>query len=527
MHGYAFLGAITMVLCVAAVTTVLFQWLRLPVVLGYVIAGLIIGPHVPIPLVADPEIVHTLSELGVILLMFTLGLELSVRKLLEVGVTAAITAVVETSIMIALGYGVGRLLGWTPMECVFTGAIVAISSTTIIAKVFDEQKISGRRRRVVVGVLVVEDLIAIVLMTTLTAMSAGTGVSAGGLALTTGKLIAFLAVVLGVGLLVVPRSVRAIVKLGRPEITVISAVGLCFFVALLAHAAGYSVALGAFLAGTLVAESGEEKVVEHLVRPVRDVFAAVFFVSVGMMIEPALVARHWAAILVLSAVVVVGKTFGASLGALLGGMGTRTAVQTGMSLAQIGELSFVIAGLGISLGATGAFLYPVAASVSVLTTLLTPAMIRASGGVAGFVDRKLPRSVQTLAGRYEAWSEWLRATSSRKTRERDDGGLAELATVESTLRGLGAPVPIALSEPSRAIGATLATLDLRGVTGATVLMIQRGHDVLLPTAGEPLRAGDVLALAGSTVAIDAARVLLGASRGAGGDGSGGLHEARP
>jgi CPA2 family monovalent cation:H+ antiporter-2 len=412
MHGaHEFLAALTTVLGVAAVTTVLFQWLRQPVVLGYLIAGLIIGPHVPIPLVADPETVETLSELGVILLMFSVGLELRLTKLLQLGATAGVTAVVQCSLMVWLGFMTGRLFGWTGIESVFLGAIIAISSTTIIAKAFDEQGVKGKLREIVVGILVIEDLIAILLMAALTAVASGNRLSAGHLAITIARLVGFLIVLLVVGLLTVPRAVRAVARLGRPETLLITSVAICFGVALLARSFGYSVALGAFIAGSLVAESGQDEVtkrIEHLVQPVRDLFATVFFVSVGMMIDPALIVRAWAPIAVLTVVVVAGKVTSVTFGAFLTGSSVRTSVQAGMSLAQIGEFSFIIAGLGLSLGATRELIYPVAVSVSALTTLLTPWLIRAAGPAADWIDRKLPRSLQTFVALYGSWIERLR-----------------------------------------------------------------------------------------------------------------------
>jgi len=407
--AHEFLRSLTVVLAVAAVTTVLFQRLRQPVVLGYLIAGLIVGPHVPIPLVANPDVVQTLSELGVILLMFSLGLEFSVRKLMVVGPTAGLTALLQSSLMVWLGFTIGRLFGWTPLESLFAGAVIAISSTTIIAKAFDEQGITGTLREFVVGVLIVEDLIAVLLMAVLTAIASGTGLAAGPLVATVARLVAFLVTLVAVGLMVVPRAIRAIVRLNRRETTLVASIGICFTIALLAQAFGYSIALGAFLAGSLVAESGEEKQVERLVEPVRDVFAAVFFVSVGMLIDPALVARHWLAVGALTATVVVGKIAGVSLGAFLTGIGMRTSVRAGLSLAQIGEFSFIIAGLGLTLHATGDFLYPVAVAVSALTTLLTPWMIRASEPIAAWVDHKLPKPLQTFAALYGSWLEELRA----------------------------------------------------------------------------------------------------------------------
>ncbi len=404
---HEFLRALTVVLCVAAVTTVVFQRLRQPVILGYILAGLIVGPHVPVPLVADTAVVQTLAEIGVILLMFSLGLEFSLRKLLVVGPRAAMTAVVETSLMLWLGFNVAQFFGWTVLESLFLGAVIAISSTTIVSKAFQEQGIAGPLRERVVGVLIVEDLIAIVLLAALTAIATGSGLAAGPLVRTVGKLGFFLAALLGIGLFVVPRAVRLVNRLGRPETTIVAAVGFCFALALLAQAWGFSAALGAFLGGSLIAESGEEGTIERLVEPVRDIFAAVFFVSVGMLIDPALIARYWGVILTLTATVILGKILGVSVGSFLTGSRLRTSLQAGMSLAQIGEFSFIIAGLGLVLKATGEFLYPVAIAVSALTTLTTPWLIRASGPLASWVDRRLPGPLQTFSVLYGSWIEAL------------------------------------------------------------------------------------------------------------------------
>jgi CPA2 family monovalent cation:H+ antiporter-2 len=410
-----FLLALTIVLGVAAVTTVLFQRLRQPVVLGYILAGLIIGPYVPVPLVADREIVETLSELGIILLMFALGLEFSPRKLVRVGPTAGVTAIVQSSLMVWLGFVVGRALGWTVLESVFTGAMVSMSSTTIIAKAFDELRVRGPLRDLVVAVLLVEDLFAILFMAILTAVATGAGVSPGELGTTLGRLGAFLALLLGCGMLLVPRAIRYVRRRGNPETLLVASLGLCFGFAYLALASGYSIALGAFIAGSLVAESGHAQEVEEVVRPVRDLFAAVFFVSVGMMIDPALMARNWPAVVVLTALVVFGKSAAVGSGALLTGSGVRTSVQAGMSLAQIGEFSFILAALGLSLGATRDFLYPVAVAVSAITTLTTPWLITASGATSDWIERKLPARLQTVISLYGSWVEQLGRSPGRRT----------------------------------------------------------------------------------------------------------------
>jgi len=407
MDGQTFLKALATVLSVAAVITVLFQRLRLPVVLGYVLAGILVSPYIPIPLVADRAVITTLSELGVILLMFSLGLEFSLRKLVRVGPTAGIVMAIEVSFMLWLGYFVGRLFGWRPLEAVFTGAIVSISSTMIIAKTFSEQRPDRAHVELVFGVLVFEDLMAILLLAALTALSAG-GLSAAALASTAGRLGAFLLLLIVVGLLVIPRLVRAVARFGSAETLLVMCVGLCFAVALLAHALGYSVALGAFLCGSLVAESGEGKRIEAQIQPLRDLFGAVFFVSVGMSIDPRILVHYWREGAVLTAVVIGGKITAVTLAAFLTGHSLRASLQAAMTLAQIGEFSFILAGLGASQGATREFLYPTAVGVSVITALLTPWLMRASLPVAAFVDRRLPRPLQNFVALYAAWLERLR-----------------------------------------------------------------------------------------------------------------------
>ncbi|HEX7049484.1 MAG TPA: cation:proton antiporter, partial [Longimicrobiales bacterium] len=404
-----FIRNLALVLCTAAVITVLFHRLRQPVVFGYLLAGLLIGPNFPVfPLIADERVVHTLSELGVILLLFSLGLEFSLRKLIRVGPTAGLIALSQSSAMIWLGYLMGQAFGWTVLESVYAGAAIAISSTTIIIKAFAEQKVSGRFTQVAFGVLIGEDLIAIFLLAILTAISAGGGVSTAELATTAARIAIFLVGLVAVGLLVVPRLIRYLVKLERPEIVTITSMGICFACALLALSLGYSVALGSFIAGALVAESGEDAAVAPLIDPIRDMFAAIFFVAVGMMIDPVLIVRYWPAVLAFTLTVTLGKVVTVSASAFLTGYGIRTSVQTGMSLAQIGEFSFIIAALGLATRVTREFLYPTVIAVSALTTLSTPWLIRASDPVAAFIDRKLPRPLQTFVALYGSWVERLR-----------------------------------------------------------------------------------------------------------------------
>ncbi|HEX3869680.1 MAG TPA: cation:proton antiporter, partial [Pirellulales bacterium] len=314
----------------------------------------------------------------------------------------------QSSVMLWLGYVCARLFGWTVLECLYAGAIVAIPSTTIVVKSFAELRVTGKLVDLVVGILLVEDLIAIFLLAILTTLSSGESLSAPAIAMTAGRLAAFLIGLLVVGMLIVPRLMRAVMRLNRPETTVVASVGISFAFALLAIQFGYSVALGAFIAGTLVAESGHPRIVEHAIHGVRDLFAAIFFVAVGMLIDPTLVAENWLGVVVFTLLVIIGEVLAVSTAAFLTGYPIRTSVKAGMSLAQIGEFSFIIAGVGVAAGVVGDYLYPIAVAVSAITTLTTPLLIRSSDKVASFIDRKLPRSLQTFGALYASWIEQMR-----------------------------------------------------------------------------------------------------------------------
>jgi CPA2 family monovalent cation:H+ antiporter-2 len=398
------------ILTTAVMTSLLSTKLKQPPVLGYLLAGMVLGPHVPGIVLDDTALTHSLSELGVILLMFTIGIEFSLRKLAKLGVPAGLTSVIEVGLMMSLGYLVGRLFGWTETECLFIGACVGISSTMLVAKAFEEQKLKGGFVEVTFAVLVFEDMIAILLLAVLTAVASGGDMSPGELGLMIGKLVGFLAALMAAGLLIVPRFIRSVVKMKRGETTLIAGIAVCFAMAGLASAAGYSVALGAFIAGMLISESGEGKEVEHLIAPLRDIFAAIFFISVGMTIDPALVLENWLPVVVFSLLVLTGKFIGVTIGAFLSGNGLSNSVRAGMSLAQIGEFSFIIAGIGVAKGATGDFIFPIAVAVSLVTSLTTPLMVGRSGAMARAIDKWLPSRVQTFVTFYDAWIGQLRSS---------------------------------------------------------------------------------------------------------------------
>ncbi|HET6585286.1 MAG TPA: cation:proton antiporter, partial [Nannocystaceae bacterium] len=408
----AFVEDLAVALGVAAVTMVICRRLGTSAVLGYLVAGLIVGPYLPVPLFAEPVRVEALSEFGVVLVMFGIGLEFSIGKLVRALPRVGALALVEVSAMMWFGFLLGRAFGFSTVGSVFLGACLAISSTMVVARAFAEQPIDDEQTELVFGVLVVQDLVAVVLVAVLTAVASGAGVEPDQLVMTLVRLGGFLAVMVVGGLLIVPRLVRAIGRLGHSETLLIAAVGLCFVLATVAARAGYSVALGAFLAGSLVAESGEHHRVEALVRPVRDLFAAVFFVSIGMLVDPELVLGAWPQTLLVTAVVLVGQFVVVTVAAFLAGNGLYRSVRAGLCLAQIGEFSFIIAGIGIAAGVVDASLLPITVGVAALTALTTPVLVKRSADIAAWLDARLPRRLQAVAGLYESWFASIRTSRS-------------------------------------------------------------------------------------------------------------------
>jgi CPA2 family monovalent cation:H+ antiporter-2 len=405
--AHFFVRDLALILGTAAVSTVVFQRLKLPVILGYLLAGMVVGPLTPWPLIHDPETIRTLAELGVVLLLFSIGLEFRFRKLVSLGSRVALAALVEVGLMLLAGYGVSRALGWAVLPSILGAGMVAISSTMVVSRTLADNHADRRLRDILFGVLVMEDLAAILLIAVLTTLAAGASISGPMLVNTLGKLGLFLLLLYGVGLLIVPRAIRAALSFRRQETTLVASLGVCFSLASVAFAAGYSVALGGFIAGTLVAESGKHRIVEETIRPVADLFTAIFFVAVGMLFQPAAAAAAWPAVLAFTLLVIVGKLLGVTSGVFLAGYGTRDSIRSGMNLAQIGEFSFVIAGLGATQGEDSGELYAVAVAVATITAFTTPLFARRSDAVASWVDRRLPHPVQTVATLYSSWVELL------------------------------------------------------------------------------------------------------------------------
>nr|WP_272903847.1 cation:proton antiporter [Pseudomonas petrae] len=393
---------------IAGVVTVVFHRLKQPVVLGYIVAGFIIGPHTPpFGLIHDEDTIKTLAELGVIFLMFCLGLEFSLRKLFKVGATAFIAAFLEIMLMIWIGYEIGQFFAWNTMDSLFLGAILAISSTTIIVKALNDLKMKNQRfAQLIFGVLIVEDILGIGIIALLSGIAVSGTVSSGEVISTVGKLSLFMIVALVIGILVVPRLLAYVAKFESNEMLLITVLGLCFGFCLLVVKLEYSMVLGAFLIGAIMAESRQLAKIEHLVEPIRDMFSAIFFVAIGLMIDPKILLDYAWPIAVITVAVVLGKMISCGLGAFIAGNDGKTSLRVGMGLSQIGEFSFIIAALGMTLQVTSDFLYPVAVAVSAITTLLTPYLIRAADPLSHTLGAIVPAPVARVFGLY---GEWLRS----------------------------------------------------------------------------------------------------------------------
>ena len=408
-HDVSFLQDLAIVMIVAGLVTVVFHRLKQPVVLGYILAGVIIGPHTPpLPLIANDETIQTLSELGIIFLMFSLGLEFSLRKLKEVGATAFIGATLAILVMLCAGYSLGQAFGWSSIDSIFLGAILSISSTTIVVKALGELGLTKKPfAQLIFGILIVEDILAIVMIALLSGFATTGSFAVADVGITVIKLGSFLGILLVAGLILVPRLLNYVARFKSNEMLLITVLGLCFGVSLLAVRLEYSVALGAFLIGAVIAEARQIARIEMLLEPLRDMFSAVFFVSIGLLIDPVLLVRYAGPILVITAVVVVGQVFSCSLGVFLAGHDRQTSLRVGMGLAQIGEFSFIIAALGMSLKVTSGFLYPIAVAVSALTTLTTPYLIKNSDSVIEWFDRAAPLPVKRWLDFYTRWTSEL------------------------------------------------------------------------------------------------------------------------
>ena len=407
---------LALILIVGAITTLLFRQIKQPLVLGYIIAGLLIGPHLSLtPSVVDTENVETLAEIGVIFLLFSLGLEFSFKKLMRVGGSASITAFVEIIFITVSGFFLGKLMGWSTMDSLFLGGMLASSSTTIIIKAFDELGVKTKHfARIVFGVLVVEDIVVILLMVLLSTIAVTQQFEGSEMIFTVLKLLFFLVLWFLAGIFLLPTLLRKAKPLLDDETLLILSIGLCLGMVILATQAGFSAELGAFIMGSILAETTSAEKVEHILTPVKNLFGAIFFVSVGMLIDPAAMIEYRWPIIFVTLLTLFGKLFSTAVGALLSGQPLKQAVQVGMSMAQIGEFAFIVASLGLSLGVTSSFIFPVAVGASALTTFTTPYMIRYSEPVYNGVVRILPESWISALNSYSTGTQNIQAESTWK-----------------------------------------------------------------------------------------------------------------
>ena len=405
-HLAPLIADLALILISASLMTLLFKKLKQPLVLGYVVAGFLASPHLSFtPSVMDTANIQTWADIGVIFLLFALGLEFSFKKIVKVGGPAIIAACTIIFCMILVGVAVGTSFGWKRMDCIFLGGMIAMSSTTIIYKAFDDLGILKKQfTGLVLSVLILEDILAIVLMVMLSTMAVSNNFEGTEMLESVAKLLFFLILWFVVGIYLIPELLKRCRKLMSDETMLIVSLGLCFGMVVIAAHTGFSAAFGAFIMGSILAETLEAEHIEQLVKPVKDLFGAIFFVSVGMMVDPGMIVEYAIPILVITLAVIVGQSLFGTLGVLLSGQPLKTAMQCGFSLTQIGEFAFIIASLGVSLNVTSHFLYPIVVAVSVITTFLTPYMIRLAEPASNFVDVHMPKRWKGFLDRYTSGS---------------------------------------------------------------------------------------------------------------------------
>ena len=384
---------LAVILIVAGIVTLLFKKLKQPLVLGYIVAGFLVSPHMPLlPLAVDKENIQSWADIGVMFLLFTLGLDFSFKKILKMGSAPVIAALTIVFSMMLLGICVGKMFSWSQINCIFLGGMLAMSSTTIIYKAFDDlglrqQKFAGT----VMSVLILEDILAIVMMVMLSAVASGKSPDGGQMIDSILSIAFFLTVWLVVGIFIIPIFLRKVRKLMNSETLLIVSLGLCCLMAVISTQVGFSSAFGAFIMGSILAETVEADKIIKVVEPVKNLFGAVFFVSVGMLVQPQILIDYALPIIVITLAILIGQSTLGTFGYLLSGQPLSQALRCRFSMAQIGEFAFIIASLGLSLGVIGDFLYPVVVAVSVITTFLTPYMIRGAVPAYQFIETRLPR----------------------------------------------------------------------------------------------------------------------------------------
>lgn len=453
---------LAVILVSAGLVTLLFKKLKQPVVLGYVVAGILAGPSIEeIPTVSEVESIRIWADIGVIFLLFALGLDFSFKKLMKVGGTAVIGAITIVIGMMTAGYTTGLALGWGHMNSLFLGGMLSMSSTTIIFKAFDDMGLRNQRfAGVVFGILVVEDLFAVLLMVLLSTVAVSKHVEGMELLNSVIKLGVFLLFCFVVGIYLIPSFLKQTKRFLNEETMLIVAIGLCLGMVIIATQAGFSSALGAFVMGSILAETVEAERIERLIKPVKDLFGAIFFVSVGMLIDPAMLWEYKVPILIITLVVMVGQICFASLGVLLSGQPIKIAIQSGFSLAQIGEFAFIIASLGLTLKVTDSFLYPIVVAVSVVTTFFTPYMIRLAEPAYRLADRWIP----------ERWKEWLMKFTAGSTTIRQKSTWHKLLKALARIVGTYTAVTLVLIFLMLRFVAPLIQTYLPGIQGNLIAL---------------------------------------------------------
>ena len=402
MHIPALITDLAVMMLTAGIITIIFRKIRQPLILGYILAGFLMSPYFPLFMtVADTEAIHTWSEIGIIFLMFHLGLEFNLHKMAEVGSTAIVTTIIQVIGMLGLGFGAGMLLGFGITDSIVLGGMLCMSSTMVIIKVFDELDLKKKKyAEAVFGTLVIQDILGIFMMVILSTISVSQNVSGGEVVGHLALMLLYLVIWLILGIYLIPTFMNRTIQYMNNEMVLVVSIGICFGMVLLADWLGFSTALGAFLAGSLLAGTIHVERVEHLTMGVKDMFGAVFFLSVGMMVDPAMIVKYAVPILVIIAVTLVGKVVFNGLGLLLSGQNIENSVSGGLALAQIGEFAFIIASLGMNLGVTSEFLYPIVVAVSVITTFTTPYCIKAAPWLVNFVESRLPDRIKEKLSRY-------------------------------------------------------------------------------------------------------------------------------
>ena len=401
MHIPTLISDLAVMMLTAGITTIVFKKLKQPLILGYIFAGFLISPYFPLfTTVTDTHSIHTWSEIGIIFLMFHLGLEFNLHKLASVGSTAIVTTASGVAGMLVIGYGTGMLLGFGTVNSICLGGMLAMSSTTIIIKVFDEMHIKAKYTEPVFGTLVIQDIVGIFMMVILSTLSASKNISGLEVMGSLSLIVLYLIIWLIFGIYLIPTFFNKTIKLMNDEMLLIVSTGICFGMVLLADRLGFSTALGAFLAGSLLAGTVHVERVEALTRGVKDLFGAVFFISVGMMVEPAMIAKYILPIAVITLATLAGKIVCNSIGMLLSGQSLQNALSGGFALAQIGEFAFIIASFGSGLGIIDDYIYPIVVAVSVITTFTTPFCIKAAPHCIALLERVLPEKIKTNLSRY-------------------------------------------------------------------------------------------------------------------------------